>query len=93
MKETQYLAYGIVGFSFSQLLGIMFAGYQYYQVIIIYLILCILCAIPGFIRYGILQRTHNSKLPPHHVLSCFVPSLIGICVLTIGFLIGGFVVL
>lgn len=91
MNESQLITYGFCGFSFSQILGILASGYSIYQAIILFFILSFICAIPGFIRYGTLQRSMTSELKSHHIKSCFIPSLIGISILFIGFLIGYFV--
>ena len=91
MSELKLITYGFCGFSFSQILGITASGYGVYQSFILFLILSLLCAIPGFIKYGILQRTMSSELKSHHVTSCFIPSLIGVSILSVGFLIGFYI--
>lgn len=88
MSESKLIIYGFCGFSFSQILGITASGYGVYQSFILFLILSLLCTIPGFIKYGILQRKMSSELKSHHVASCFIPSLIGVSILSVGFLIG-----
>ena len=91
MSEVKLITCGFCGFSFSQILGIMASGYGFYQAVILFFILCSICAIPGFIRYGTLQRSMASELKSHHIKSCFIPSLIGISILFVGFLIGYYV--
>jgi hypothetical protein len=91
MTEAKLITYGFCGFSFSQMLGIAASGYGVYQSVILFFILCLICTIPGFIRYGTLQRSMSSELKPHHVKSCFIPSLIGVSILVVGFLFGCFV--
>jgi|688.fasta_scaffold676130_2 hypothetical protein len=91
MSESKLITCGFCGFSFSQILGIMSSGYSVYQSIILFFILCLVCIIPGFIRYGTLQRSMASELKSHHIRSCFIPSLIGISILTVGFLFGLYV--
>ena len=88
MRESQLIIYGFCGFSFSQILGIIASGYGVYQSFILFFILCLICTIPGLIRYGILQRTMSSELKSHHIKSCFIPTLIGISIISIGFIIG-----
>lgn len=91
MNESKLITYGFCGFSFSQILGITASGHGVYQSFILFLILSLLCAIPGFIKYGMLQRTMSTELKPYHVRSCFIPSLIGISILSTGFLIGFYI--
>jgi hypothetical protein len=91
MSESKLITYAFCGFSFSQMLGIISSGYGVYQAVILFFILCLICTIPGFIRYGILQRSMASELKSHHIKSCFIPSLIGISIISVGFLIGYFV--
>ena len=91
MSEVKLITYGFCGFSFSQILGIMSSGYGIYQAVILFFILCLICTIPGFIRYGTLQRSMASELKSHHIKSCFIPSLIGVSILVVGFLFGCFV--
>jgi hypothetical protein len=91
MNETKIITYGFCGFSFSQILGILFSGYGFYQSLILFVILSFICTIPGFIRYGIMQRENSSKLQSHHIKSCFIPSFIAVSVLSVGFLLGYFV--
>jgi hypothetical protein len=91
MSEVKLITYAFCGFSFSQILGIATSGYGIYQAVILFFILCLVCTIPGFIRYGTLQRSMSSELKSHHVKSCFIPSLIGVSILFVGFLFGCFV--
>jgi len=91
MSESKLITYGFCGFSFSQILGILTSGYSIYQSIILFCILCLICTIPGFIRYGTLQRSMASELKPHHIKSCFIPSLIAVSILFIGFSLGYYV--
>ncbi|MFY7885993.1 MAG: hypothetical protein ACOVOV_14230 [Dolichospermum sp.] len=91
MTESKLITCGFCGFSFAQMIGILASGYGVYQSVILFFILCLICAIPGFIKYGILQRNMSSELKPHHIRSCFIPSLIGVSILTIGFLFGLFI--
>ena len=91
MSESRLITCGFCGFSFAQMIGILASGYGVYQSFILFFILCLVCAIPGFIKYGMLQRSMASELKSHHIKSCFIPSLIGISVLTVGFLFGLFV--
>ena len=91
MTELKIITYGFSGFSLTQIMGILFSGYGFYQSLIIYLIFCFICTIPGFTRYGIMQRENSSKLQSHHVKSCFIPCFMAICILSIGFLLGCFV--
>lgn len=91
MNESKLIIYGFCGFSLSQIMGILFSGYGFYQSLILHLIFSFICTIPGFIRYGIMQRENSSKLQSHHIKSCFIPCFIAICVLSIGFLLGCFV--
>ena len=91
MSESRLITCGFCGFSFAQMLGILSSGYGIYQSFILFFILCLICSIPGFIKYGTLQRTMASELKPHHIRSCFIPSLIGISILSVGFLFGLFI--
>ena len=91
MTESKLITCGFCGFSFAQMIGILASGYGVYQSVILFFILCLICAIPGFIKYGTLQRNMASELKPHHIRSCFIPSLIGVSILTIGFLFGLYV--
>ncbi|MFM6138473.1 MAG: hypothetical protein ACKPCP_30775 [Sphaerospermopsis kisseleviana] len=91
MNESKLITYGFCGFSLAQIMGICASGYGFYQSLIILFILSFICTIPGFIRYGIMQRENSSKLQPHHIKSCFIPCFIGICILFIGFVLGCFV--
>lgn len=91
MSELKLITYGFCGFSFAQILGITASGYGVYQSFILFLILSALCTIPGFIKYGILQRSTSSELKSHHIKSCFIPSLIGVSILSVGFLIGFYI--
>ena len=91
MSESRLITCGFCGFSFAQMIGILASGYGVYQSIILFFILCLICSIPGFIKYGTLQRTMASELKPHHIRSCFIPSLIGISILSVGFLFGLFI--
>ena len=91
MNESKLITCGFCGFSFSQILGIMSSGYGVYQSIILFFILSLICAIPGFIKYGILQRNMASELKSHHIKSCFIPSLVAVSILLVGFLFGLFV--
>lgn len=88
MKDINFITIGFSGFSFSQMLGIIASGYGVSQAFILFLILSLLCTIPGFLRYGMLQRSIGSELQSHHIKSCFVPSFIAVFILLIGFLIG-----
>ena len=91
MSESKLITCGFCGFSFSQMIGILASGYGVYQSFILLFILCLICAIPGFIKYGTLQRNMASELKPHHIRSCFIPSLIGTSILLVGFLFGLFI--
>lgn len=91
MSESKLITCGFCGFSFSQILGILSSGYGVYQSIILFFILCLICAIPGLIKYGMLQRSMASELTSHHIKSCFIPSLIGVSILLVGFLFGLFI--
>jgi hypothetical protein len=91
MSESKLITCGFCGFSFAQILGILSSGYSIYQAVILFFILCLICTIPGFIKYGILQRNMSSELKPHHIRSCFIPSLIGTSILLVGFLFGLFI--
>ena len=91
MSELKIINYGFCGFSFAQILGIMSSGLGIYQSIILFFVLCLICLIPGFIKYGMLQRSMASELKSHHIRSCFIPSLIGISILLLGFLFGLFI--
>lgn len=91
MSESKLITCGFCGFSFSQILGILSSGYGVYQSIILFFILCLICAIPGLIKYGMLQRSMASELKSHHIKSCFIPSLIGVSILLVGFLFGLFI--
>jgi hypothetical protein len=88
MSESKLITCGFCGFSFAQMIGILASGYGVYQSVILFFILCLVCTIPGFIKYGILQRTMASELKSHHIKSCFIPSLIGVSILAVGFLLG-----
>jgi len=88
MPESKLITCGFCGFSFAQILGILASGYGVYQSFILFFILSLICAIPGLIKYGILQRTMASELKSHHIKSCFIPSLIGVSILFVGFLFG-----
>jgi hypothetical protein len=88
MSESKLITCGFCGFSFTQIIGILASGYGVYQSFILFFILCLICAIPGLIKYGTLQRTMASELKSHHIRSCFIPSLIGVSILTVGFLFG-----
>ena len=92
LTAFNFFTYGLSGFSLSQILGVLFAGFSFYQSLLILLGLCFLVSIPGFIRYGMLQRTQASRLGNHHIVSCFVPSLIALFILIIGFTIGAIAV-
>jgi hypothetical protein len=91
MSESKLITCGFCGFSFSQMIGILASGYGVYQSIILFFILCLICTIPGLIKYGILQRNMSGELKSHHIRSCFIPSLIGVSILTVGFLFGLFI--
>ena len=91
MSESRLITCGFCGFSFAQVIGILASGYGVYQSFILFFILCLVCSIPGFIKYGTLQRTMASELKSHHIKSCFIPSLIGISILLVGFLFGLFI--
>lgn len=91
MNDFKLAKYGILGYSLNQILGILLSGYQFNQSLIIFLIIILLSLIPGFIRYGIMQRESNYKLEFHKIFSCFIPSFICILVVSIGFLVGYFV--
>ena len=88
MSEAKLITCGFCGFSFAQMIGILATGYGVYQSFILFFILCLICAIPGFIRYGTLQRSMAGELKSHHIRSCFIPSLIGVSILLVGFLFG-----
>jgi len=88
LTAFNFFTYGLSGFSLSQILGVLFAGFSFYQALLILLGLCFLVSIPGFIRYGMLQRLNSSRLGNHHIFSCFVPSLIAVFILIICFTIG-----
>ena len=91
MTESRLITCGFCGFSFAQVIGILASGYGVYQSFILFFILCLVCSIPGFIKYGMLQRTMAGELKSHHIRSCFIPSLIGISILLVGFLFGLFI--
>lgn len=88
MPEVKYLSYGLVGFSGSQILGILLTGYGVGQTVIIFLILCVLSLIPGALYWGGRQAKTFNRLTNAQILSCFTPSLIVISILSIGFIIG-----
>lgn len=87
-KEIKLITLGLCSFSFTQILGILYKGYGYHQSIFLIFLLFFLYLIPGFLRYGMLQREHSGQLQSHHIFSCFIPSLIGIGIMLIGFLLG-----
>jgi len=91
MSESKLIICGFCSFSFTQILGILASGYGVYQSFILFFILSLICTIPGFIKYGTLQRSMASELKSHHIRSCFIPSLIGVCILFVGFLFGLFI--
>ena len=91
MNESKLIKYAMIGYSISQILGILLSGYRFNQSIIIFLIFLIISLIPGLIRYGIMQRESFNKLESHKIFACFVPSLIGILIISIGFLVGYFI--
>jgi nicotinamide riboside transporter PnuC len=91
MPESKLITYAFCGFSLAQIFGLLFLGYGFYQSLILYLIFCFISSIPGFVRYGIMQRETASELQSHHIKSCFIPTFIAICVLSTGFLLGCFV--
>lgn len=88
LTTFNFFTYGLSGFSLSQILGVLFSGFSFYQALLILLGFCFLVSIPGFIRYGMMQRLNSSRLGNYHIFSCFVPSLIAICILIAGFVIG-----
>lgn len=91
MQEVKYLAFGLVGFSGTQIMGILLTGYGIGQVGIVFLILCFLALIPGFLYWGGRQSKNFNRMTNEQILSCFIPSLIVISVLSIGFIIGSIV--
>jgi hypothetical protein len=91
MTESKLITCGFCGFSFAQMIGILASGYGVYQSIILFFILCLICSIPGFIKYSTLQRSMSGELKSHHIRSCFIPSLIAVSVLLAGFLFGVFI--
>ncbi|MHC5612520.1 MAG: hypothetical protein ACYTXA_16275 [Nostoc sp.] len=88
LTTFNFFTYGLSGFSLSQILGVLFAGFSFYQSALILLGFCFLVSIPGFIRYGMMQRINSSRLGNYHIFSCFVPSLIAVGILIAGFVIG-----
>ena len=91
MNDFKLIKLGILGYSLNQILGILLSGYQFNQSIILFLILILISLIPGFIRYGIMQRESFNKIESHKIFSCFIPSLILILIISIGFFVGFFV--
>jgi len=88
MIEKKYLAYSLVGFSFSQVLGILISGFTLTQPGILFSILVFIVLIPGFLHWGGLQNKYAQKLSNAQIISCFVPSFIAVGILLIGFLVG-----
>lgn len=91
MNDSKLIKYAMLGYSINQILGIFLSGYQFNQSLIIFLIIIFICLIPGFIRYGIMQRESFNKLESHKIFSCFIPSFICILIVSIAFLVGFFV--
>ena len=87
--DSNFLPYVFVGISFSQFLGILTWGFTIWQGSIVFLLFCFLVLIPGFLEWGALQKRVVSPLSHQQIVSCLMPSLVGILLLFFGFIVGG----
>ena len=85
MDDFKWFIWGFTGYSLAQLLGLIFSGYGLFQGLILYLIFCTISLIPGFIKSSNIIRNEGFN---KNIIAYFIPSLISITILTIGFLIG-----
>jgi len=86
--EVKLIPYVLVGFSFSQILGILATGYGVYQVYILVVILIMILLIPGALEVAGFQSKSNRELPKFQKASFYTPSMVAITILIIGFAVG-----
>ena len=86
--DSSFIAYVFVGVSFSQFLGILSWGFNLWQASIIFALFCLVVMVPGFLEWSALQKKMISPLSSQQIISCLMPSLVGISFLFFGFLVG-----
>lgn len=88
MPELKLIKFAFLGFSISQVMGILVSGYGFQQPILFVLITCILLLIPGTLHYAGQQNNLFSPINYAVAFSCFIPSLVAISIILIGFFLG-----
>lgn len=90
---TKMLVFGFVGFSISQLLGFLNTAFSFWQASLIFFLLNIIALIPGVIEHSATQARFNGRLHKPLIISLYMPSMVLISILLIGFVIGWIVAL
>ena len=90
---TKMLAFGFVGFSISQLLGFLNTAFNFWQASLLFLLLIIIALFPGIIEHSATQAKFNGRLHKPLIISLYMPSMVLISILFIGFIIGWIVAL
>jgi hypothetical protein len=86
--DFKFISYVFSGLSFSQVLGISFGAFGLWQALILFLILAFIVSVPGFLDWSSKQQKQISPLSKQQIRSSFMPSFIGIGLMSIGFLVG-----
>jgi len=86
--EIKLIPYVLVGFSFSQVLGILATGFGVYQVYILLVVLIMILLVPGALTSAGVQSRISQQLPKFQRASFYIPSMLAIAILIIGFVIG-----
>lgn len=91
MPELKLVKYCLLGFSVSQIMGMLVSGWSFHEPILFVLITCLILLIPGILHYAGTQN--NAFLPINQAVlfSCFVPSFVAIAIVLIGFFLGIYV--
>lgn len=86
--DFKFISYVFTGFSLAQVLGISYISFSLWQSLIVFIVLVLLVATPGFLDWGSKQQKQIAPLSRQQIISSFMPSLVGIGILSAGFLIG-----
>ena len=86
--EIKLIPYVLVGFSCSQILGILITAYGVYQAYIVIFFLIVILLIPSALTVAGVQSKVNEKLPKFRIASFYMPSMMAIFILVLGVAIG-----